>query len=352
MAVRQPGAPYGAPKTFIMRKTDGFMPDDEEVYYGGRSSGGEVSSELSPKNEKKRHWKRMIPMYLMALPGIIYMICNNYIPMFGIVIAFKKLNISKGIWNSPWCGLDNFKYLFRSSTAFTIIRNTVCYNLVFIILGTVIAVAVAILLNEVRNKTASKFYQSVILLPYLMSWVVVSYLVYALLSSESGLLNGVIRFFGGDGINWYQTKKYWPFILTICNIWKGVGYSMIIYLSSIVGISTEYFEAARIDGATKWQQIKSITLPLLKPTVITMLILSIGRIMASDFGLFYQVPKNSGSLYSVTQTIDVHVYNALMKNSDFGMSSAASVFQSIVGFAMVLVANAVVKKYNKESALF
>ena len=224
--------------------------------------------------------------------------------------------------------------------------------MIFIILGTVISIAAAILLNEVKNYAATRFYQSVILLPYLMSWVVVSYLVYTLLAADTGLINSVLKTLGLKSINWYQEQKYWPFILTFCNIWKGTGYSMIIYLSSIVGISQDYYEAARIDGATKWKQITDITLPLLKPTVITMLILSVGRIFASDFGLFYQIPKNSGALYNVTQTIDVYVYNALMKNADYGMSSAASVFQSIVGFLFVVVANALVRKYSEENALF
>lgn len=304
------------------------------------------------KAKKKIRWSRFLPMYLLALPGFIYMICNNYIPMFGIVIAFKKLNVRKGLLGSDWCGFDNFKFLFQSSTAFTIIRNTVLYNIVFIILGTVIAIAAAILLNEVRNKAATTFYQSVILLPFLISWVVVSYLVYAFLSADTGLINSVLEKLGMHSINWYQEKKYWPFILTFCHIWKGTGYSMIIYLSSIVGISQDYYEASRIDGATKWQQIRKITLPLLKPTVITLFILNVGRIFASDFGLFYQIPKNSGALYSVTQTIDVYVFNALMKNSDYGMSSAASVFQSVVGFVLVVIANQIVKKYSKESALF
>ena len=311
------------------------------------SSGAAV-----PAKKKKIRWRRFLPMYFLALPGVIYMICNNYIPMFGIMIAFKKLNVRKGIWGSDWCGLDNFKFLFRSSTAFTIIRNTVLYNVAFIILGTVISITFAILLNEVKNKVASRLYQSIILLPYLVSWVVVSYLVYSYLSSDTGLVNSVLKSLGMNTINWYQQKAYWPFILIFCSIWKGTGYSMIIYLSSIVGISQDYYEAARIDGATKWQQIKKITLPLLKPTVITMFILSVGRIFASDFGLFYQIPKNSGALYSVTQTIDVYVYNALMQNSDYGMSSAASVFQAFVGFVLVMVANAIVRKYSRESALF
>lgn len=306
-----------------------------------------------PAKKKKKNWKRYLPIYGLALPGLIYLFCNNYLPMFGIVIAFKKLNFSKGIWASDWCGFDNFKFLFQSSTAWTIIRNTILYNVGFIILGTISSVLFAIFLNEIRKKFASKTYQTLILLPYLISWVIVSYLVFAFLGADTGLVNNsILKPLGLSAINWYNETKYWPVIILFVYIWKSAGYSMIIYYSSIVGISQDYFEAARIDGATKWQQIKSITLPLLKPTVITMFILSVGRIFNSDFGLFYQVPKNSGVLYPVTQTIDVYVYNALMKNSDYGMSSAASVFQSVVGFALVLAANYIIRKSNKESALF
>ena len=302
---------------------------------------------------KKIRWKRMLPFYLMALPGFIYMIINNYLPMFGIVIAFKKLNFKKGIWGSPWCGFDNFKFLFASADAWIITRNTIFYNIAFFLVGNVTAIAVAILINEIRKKTAKKLYQSLILLPYLMSWVIVSYLAFTFLSAETGMFNkGILEPLGHAGINWYQEKKYWPFILVFVTVWKGIGYSMIIYLSSIVGISVDYFEAARIDGATKWQQIKCITLPRLKPTVITLFILSVGQIFRSDFGLFYQMPRNSGSLYSVTRTLDVYIYQALMKNNDYSMSSAASVYQSIVGFVLIIGANKLVKKYESGSALF
>lgn len=306
-------------------------------------------------NTKKKivQWKRYIPIYLLAVPGIIYMICNNYLPMFGIVIAFKKLNFQKGIWGSPWVGLKNFEFLFKSSTAFTIIRNTIGYNLLWLILGHVLAIACAILLNEIVSKFKSRLYQSLILLPYLMSWVVCSYLVFAFLSADTGMINNsLLKAIGAEGINWYTEPKYWPFILTIVYLWKNTGYLMIIYYSSIVGISQDYYEAATLDGASKWQQIKGITLPLLVPTMITLLILSIGHIFASDFGLFYQIPRNAGALYDVTQTIDVYVYNALMKRSDYGMSSAASVFQSIVGFILVLITNAIVKRIRKEDAMF
>jgi putative aldouronate transport system permease protein len=311
-----------------------------------------INLEVIMKRTKIK-WGEFIPLYIMALPGLIYLFCNNYMPMFGVLLAFKKLDVRKGILGSDWAGLNNFKFLFQSSTAFTIIRNTVLYNVVFIVLGMVISVTFAILLNEIRSRLVSSVYQSLVLIPFLMSWVVVSYLSYALLANDTGLINNsILKALGMETVNWYMEKKYWPFILFFCNIWKSTGYSMIIYYSSIVGISKEYYEAAAVDGATKWQQIRKITLPLLKPTLITMTILSVGRIFASDFGLFYQIPRNSGALYGVTQTIDVYVYNALMKNGDFGMSSAASVFQAAVGFVLVVTTNAIARRYSKDNAIF
>jgi len=309
--------------------------------------------QLVPVRKKKIRWAHILPFYIMVLPGCIYLLVNNYIPMYGIIIAFKKLNFQKGILGSDWAGLDNFKFLFATKDSWVITRNTLLYNVAFFIVGTILAIAMAILINEVTSKVASKLYQSLILLPYLMSWVVVGYLVYTFLSGEAGLINkSILEPLGLDKINWYMEKKYWPFILLLVNTWKGIGYSMIIYFSNVVGISQDYYEAARIDGATKWQQIKKITLPLLKPTVITLFILSIGQIFRSDFGLFYQIPKNSGPLYDVTRTLDVYVFQALMKNSDYAMSSAAGAYQSVVGFICIVIANQVVKKFNKDSALF
>lgn len=289
----------------------------------------------------------------MALPGFLYMLINNYIPMFGISIAFKKLNFREGIWGSPWVGFKNFKFLFASADAWIITRNTILYNVAFFIVGNALAITIAILINEIQSRVAKKAYQSLILLPYLMSWVIVSYLAYTFLSAETGMFNkSILEPLGLETVNWYQEKKYWPFILIFVSVWKSVGYSMIIYLSSVVGISMDYFEAAKIDGASKWQQIKYITLPLLKPTLITLFILSVGQIFRSDFGLFYQMPRNSGALYSVTRTLDVYVYQALMKNNDYSMSSAASVFQSVVGFVLIIAANKLVKRYESNSALF
>ena len=301
----------------------------------------------------KIHWRQILPYYLMVLPGLAYLIINNYIPMFGILIAFKKMNYKKGIFGSDWVGLNNFKYLFRTKDAWSITRNTLMYNVAFFIIGTVLAIFLAIMINELTNKKASKLYQTVILLPFLMSWVVVSYLVFAFLSSENGLVNhSIMPLLGKESVNWYGDKKYWPFILVLVNTWKGIGYSMIIYISSLVGISQDYYEAATIDGASKWEQIRYITLPLLKPTVITLFIMSVGQIFRSDFGLFYQVTRNSGLLYDYTRTIDVYVYQALMKNSDYAMSSAASVYQSVVGFVLIVAANRIVKRYQASMALF
>lgn len=310
-------------------------------------------TEVLVLNKKKKiKLRTVLPVYLMMLPGAVYLLFNNYIPMAGIVIAFKKIDWSKGILSSEWSGFDNFVYLFKTKDAFIMTRNTVLYNALFIVLGIVCSVTAAILLNEINSKM-KKMYQSLILLPYLMSMVIVSYLVYALLSNETGFVNNtILKAMGLDPVNWYQEKKYWPFILTIVNIWKSVGFSSILYLATIVGISPEYYEAARLDGAGKWQQIKGITLPLLKPTIITLFILSVGGIFRSDFGLFYQIPRNSGILYSVTQTIDTYVYRGLMQQGNISMSSAAGVYQSVVGFILILAANWIVKKVDRDSSLF
>lgn len=302
--------------------------------------------------KKKKLLKECMPIYLMLLPGFLYLLLNNYIPMLGIVIAFKKMDFSKGILGSDWAGLSNFEYLFKTPDAFLITRNTLCYNFAFIIVNTIVAIAIAILLSEIKNKMCVKVYQTLILLPYLISMVIVSYLAYAFLSGETGFINGILRSMGLSEISFYAESKYWPFILVFINCWKGAGYSSIIYLASILGIDQEIFEAARIDGASKWQEIKQIILPLLKPTVITLTLMSIGRIFYSDFGLFYQVPMNSGALMDITNTIDTYVYRGLITLGDVSMSSAAGVYQSLVGFALVMLANWFTRKYSRENALF
>lgn len=304
---------------------------------------------------KKKRWvkfKRFLPVYLMALPGVVYLFINNYMPLPGLVLAFKNYSARKGIFGSDWVGLENFKYLFSTSDAFIITRNTICYNVAFIVVNLVCAVAVAIILSEMTGK-GKKFYQSAILLPYLISYVIISYLVFAFLSTENGFINNtILKALGIESISWYTEKKYWPFILVFVNTWRCVGYNCIIYLSTILGFDRTYYEAAAIDGATKWQQITKITIPMLRPTMIMLTLMAVGRIFYSDFGLFYQVPRNSGTLLSVTNTIDTYVYRGLLELGDISMSAAAGVYQSLVGFVLVLGANTLVRKIDKDSALF
>lgn len=288
-------------------------------------------------------------LYLMMLPGILYLLINNYLPIGGLSLAFKKYDYSKGIAGSPWSGLSNFKFLFSTKDAGMVIRNTLGYNFIFILLGTVFAIAVAIILNEIRAELPKKIYQIFILIPYLVSMVVVSYIAFAFLSTDNGFINNSILH---SRINWYMTPKYWPYILVFVNLWKSFGYNSIIYYATVIGIDSSLYEAAVVDGANRWQRIWHVTLPGLKPTIITMTLLAVGRIFYSDFGLFYQVPMNSGLLYDVTTTIDVYVYKSLILLNDVGRSAAAGFFQSICGFILVLTANLVVSKIDKENALF
>jgi putative aldouronate transport system permease protein len=292
-------------------------------------------------------------LLLMMLPGTLYLLINNYFPMFGTIIAFKSVNYSKGILHSPWVGFDNFKFLFRTSDAWTITRNTLLYNALFIVVTPIIAVTFAILLNEVRNRLAARFYQSIMFLPYFLSAVVVGYLGYSMLSTEFGFINtNVLEPLGFDAIAWYSEPKYWPFILPIVYIWKNIGYSTVIYLAAVIGIDNEYYEAALMDGASKWRQAVSITLPQIRPIIVILMLMAVGHILNADFGLFYQVPLDAGALYPTTNVIDTYVYRALLTLGDIGMSSAAGLYQSAVGFVLVLTVNMIVRKVNKESALF
>jgi putative aldouronate transport system permease protein len=309
--------------------------------------------QLIARQRRINKFKKYLPFFLMAAPGLIYLIVNNYLPMIGLVVAFKNVDYSVGILNSPWYGFKNFEYLFKTADAFIITRNTILYNAAFIVINTTMAVTVAILLNEIRNKASLRIYQSLILLPYLISMVVVAYLVYSLLSSDTGFINKTIMpMLGLKPVTWYVQPKYWPFILPIVSVWKGVGFYCIVYLASIVGIDKQYYEAATLDGASQWQQIRRITLPLLVPVITIMVLFAIGRIFYSDFGLFYQVPMNSGPLYPTTNVIDTYVYRGLLQLGDIGMSSAAGMYQSIVGFVLVILSNLAVRKFNHENALF
>lgn len=316
-----------------------------------KSKAKKLPKEKLTMKDRMKRFRNNKELLLLTIPGAIWFLVFAYLPMFGVIVAFKRWRIHGGFFeslmNSKWVGFDNFKFLFQSSDAWLITKNTVLYNLVFIILGIVLPVTLAILLNELLNKKLAKFYQSSMFLPYFLSWVVVSYCLYAFLSPEKGYVNGILQSMGGKGISWYTEPKYWPFIIIFMSQWKAVGYGTVVYLASICGIDKSYYEAAMIDGASKFQQIKYITVPLLKPVMIIMFITSIGGMFRGDLGLFYQLPKDSGALYPVTNVIDTYVYRGLMNLGDIGMSSAASLYQSFVGLILIVTSNAIVRKVDE-----
>lgn len=305
------------------------------------------------KHRKKRSGNSTWRMWLIAAPGIVYLFINNYIPMFGIFLAFKDYKYTRGIFGSAWCGFDNFEFLFRTSDAWIMTRNTLLYNLSFIVIGTIAAIFIAILLTELGERIRAKFFQASLLLPNLLSWVVIGVMSFAFFNADSGFLdNTVLPALGLQPISFYSDTKYWPLILLLVYLWKNTGYTCIIYMASIAGISREIYESAQLDGASKLQQIFRITLPMLKPTVIITTLMSVGRVFFSDFGLFYQVPQNAGKLFPVTQTIDTYVYRALMESNNISMAAAAALFQSVMGFLLVIGANALVRKIDRDNALF
>lgn len=302
---------------------------------------------------KKKTGEQTWRLLLIAAPGILYLLINNYIPMLGVFLAFKDFNYMKGIFGSDWCGFKNFEFLFKTKDAFIMTRNTLLYNAVFIVIGTIFAIFVAILLSELGERLRTKFFQASLLLPNLLSWVIIGIVGYAFLNADNGFLDKtVLPALGLDPVAWYSTPKYWPFILLLVFLWKNTGYTSIIYMAGIAGINKEIYESAQLDGAGKLKQIWYITLPMLKPTVIITTLMMVGRIFYSDFGLFYQVPQNSGVLFPVTQTIDTYVYRALMTSNNVGMAAAAALFQSVVGFLLVLGANALVRRLDSDNALF
>ena len=302
---------------------------------------------------QSRNRKTTLSLLAIALPGIVYLIINNYMPMAGIFLAFKNYSLAKGPFRSAWCGFKNFEFLFKTKDAWIMTRNTILYNIAFIILGTVMAIFVAILLVELGECMRVKLFQSALLLPNLLSWVVIGFIAYAFLNADNGFINNtVLRWLGLEPVSWYSKPGAWPAILIIVNLWKNIGYQSIIFMASIAGIDKSLYEASALDGTTKLQQIFKITLPLLKPTIITLTLMSIGRIFYSDFGLFYQVPQNSGAIFATTQTIDTYVYRGLMELNDVGMSAAAGLYQSLVGFVLVTIANRIVRKVNADNALY
>ncbi|MCD6519870.1 MAG: sugar ABC transporter permease [Anaerolineae bacterium] len=307
----------------------------------------------------QRRWGRLRRIYrnnfvpfIMSLPCVLHLFIFAYLPMFGIIIAFKDYRFDKGILGSKWVGFYNFKYLFSSATAPRITRNTIVMNLIFMSTGILASLTVALLMNEVQGTLRARFYQSAMFLPYFISYVIVGIFVFAFLSVENGIINHWLAKLGKDPIAWYNEPKYWPGILTLVNLWKGTGYGSILYLAVMLGIDPEYYEAAKIDGASKWQQIWYITLPMLVPIIIIQVLLSLGGMFRANFALFFNVPQDRSALYPTTDVIDTFVYRALIRLNDIGMASAASVYQSVVGFVLVVLANWAVRKIDPDRSLF
>ena len=285
----------------------------------------------------------------MAMPAFLVFLIFSYIPMTGLVMAFKDFDFKMGVWNSPWNGLDNFKFLLVSKSTFAQITfNTIAYYVIFTVIGMFLEIVLAIAMDQLVFKKLGKVMQCVLIIPIFISFTAVQFIVYAFLSSDTGMINHLF----GVSTRWYMEAKYWPAILTIVKIWNGTGYGSVLYMSVLAGIDPQLYEAADIDGANKWQQIKHVTLPSLVPMITVMLLLSVGSIMHSDTGLFYQVTRNSGTLYSTTQVIDSYILNSIFHNSNFGFTAAATFFQSIVGTLLILVSNAAVKKVSPDNALF
>lgn len=304
---------------------------------------------------QKRQFKRDFVLCLISLPALAQIILFRYLTLPFLIIAFKDFKPIQGIFGSEWVGLSNFRFLFGiTGKGWEITRNTVAYNAVFILVGTLFSIMLALMLAEIYRSAWVRFYQSALFLPNFLSWVVVGYAGYALFSTSSGTLNGTLTALGLEGIRWYQEPKFWPSILLLANTWKNVGGATLIYLASIMAINPELYEVSEIDGATRWNQIKHITLPLISPTIIVMVLLSIGRILNADFGLFYEVPRLylNPQLIKVTEVFDTFVYRALINLGQVEMATAANLVQSIFGFLLIYISNLVVKKIDPDRALF
>ena len=317
-----------------------------------------MKSAIKAKAEKRSlidSIKKRSPLYVMLIPGVLYLIMFNYLPMFGMILSFKKINFRDGILGSAWCGLDNFRYALSSPSLLTALKNTILYNIVFLFIGMALSILLAIMLDLLWGKLSKKVYQTIMIMPYFLSWVIVSYLVFGFLSMESGVVNNtILPLFGMDKINWYMEPKYWPAILIIVYFWKNWGYSSILYTSALSGVDVQLYEAADRDGASVPQKLWNITLPAIKPIISMMLILKVGSILTTDMGLFYQIPLNTPQLYNTTNVISTYTYNLMTGSgaNTLGMASATSMLNSLVGFVLILISNGIVKKLDSDGAIF
>lgn len=315
-------------------------------------------TELEPVDKKNRLRKFMLTirrykvLILMLLPAILYFLIFSYIPMGGTILAFKNYNFRDGIFGSPWVGLDNFKYFFISGQAWIVTRNTILYNVAFITVNTILQMGLAILISEIGGKYFKKLTQTAMFLPYFISWVVVGIIAYNMLNLENGTINSMIAKIGGEKFNFYGSTFVWPFIMIFVSAWKNVGYGTVLYLAAIMGIDTETYEAAKIDGANIFQRIFKVTIPSLIPTMIILTLLAIGNIFRGDFQMFYQIIGNNGPLFNATDVIDTFTFRSLIQSGEVGMSAASCLYQSVFCFITIMISNFLVKKYDKDYSLF
>ena len=297
-------------------------------------------------------FKKNKPLFVMILPAVVLIIVMAYLPMSGLILAFKNYRFDLGVFGSDWNGIENFRYLFESGTGWLITKNTIVYNLVNLITSQLLAILIAIFISEINKQSFKKISQSLIFLPYFISWVIVGTFVFAIFNYETGLLNSIIKALGGDPVNVYEMPGIWPVIIACFNSWKWCGYNSVIYIAAIVGVDAEIYEAASVDGANIFQRIRNITLPSIRATIITMLLLNVGRILRGDFEMFYQIVGQNGQLFNATDVIDTYVFRSLLQNSNLGMSAAASLYQSVLCFVIIIVVNRIVKKVDESNALF
>lgn len=295
--------------------------------------------------------KRSRVLLLMLLPATVFVIIFSYIPMAGVVLAFKNFNYADGIFGSPWNGLENFRYLFVSNKIWTLTRNTLLYNIAFILLGVVFEVGFAIILSEITGKVFKKFAQGFMFLPYFISWVVVATIMLNIFGTN-GVLNSILSHFGITDFSIYKQVREWPIVLVIVRLWKQTGYGSVVYLAAIAGISKELYEAADIDGANVWQKIRYITIPSLKPTIMIMVLLALGNVFRGDFGMFYQLVGSNQLLLNTSDIIDTYIYRMLTTSPNIGLTAAAGLYQSVLCFVTILAANYIVKKIDPDYTLF
>lgn len=317
---------------------------------------GHTDIQKKLRNKKKSVLLKSIirnrALLIMLIPALLYFLIFSYIPMAGAVVAFKNYNFSDGIFRSPWVGFENFKYFFISGQAFRVTRNTFLYNSLFIIVNTVLQIGLAILISEVKGKYFKKITQTSMFLPYFISWVVVGMIAYNFLNYDHGTINTIISKFGAEKINFYATTWAWPFILIFFSAWKNVGYGTVLYLAAIMGIDSEIYEAAKMDGANIFQRIFKVTIPCLVPTLIILTLLAIGNIFKGDFQMFYQIVGNNGPLFNTTDVIDTFTVRSLIQSGEIGMSAAAGLYQSVFCLITIFITNNIVKKYDRDYSLF